>query len=363
MRYLVRSFITLLWLFIYSSGFAQKDITSQSAKRVDLAITNVTVIEATSNPSTGLHKVKVSVTIQNNGDAPSARTSLKMLVQNQIMNLVAPPNPQPQNPWHQLGDNQPVNAIAPGQPVTEEYLFIETKKVITTSRFNMGVMADAGNQIKEINETDNRSAAISVTPVAERAEYVAVTPTVQTIAQLKKIDTLVYTIGPSDFKLSNREGDFGFARISTEGVSIGASTSFSGSRVYNSLVAPLHLPAGAVIVKISFMYINLSTSGCVPHLALRSRFSDERGGWVSVQPVTSYWIAGTERTENRNGLADVKSSVTPAGFRVRIADNASYNFEVLADENARSATIPTSSLWPRNGTLFVWGINVHYSLN
>lgn len=54
MRYLMRSLITLLWLFIYSSGFAQKDITSQPAKRADLAITNITVIKATSNPSTGL---------------------------------------------------------------------------------------------------------------------------------------------------------------------------------------------------------------------------------------------------------------------------------------------------------------------
>jgi len=165
MRYLVNSFITLLWLFIYSSGSAQKDITSQSAKRADLAITNVTVTEATSNPSTGLHKVKVLVTIQNNGDAPSAQTLVKMLVQNHVMNLVAPPNPQPKNPWYQLGDNQPVNAIAPGQAVTAEYLFAETKKVITTSRFNMSLMVDAGNQIKENNETNNSSASINVTPV------------------------------------------------------------------------------------------------------------------------------------------------------------------------------------------------------
>jgi hypothetical protein len=359
----MKSSIALFILcFLYFSANAQKTLNTVSGQAADLAITELKLLEATRNEQTLLHKIKILVTIKNNGQAASGTTSLRMMIQNPEGNTAATQNIQPNIPWYDLGDPQIINAIAAGQSYTGEVQFTETKKVTKGNNFTIRLMGDAGNEIKEQNEKDNFSYPIAVNPFAAPGELVAVPPRAEINARLKKIDTLVYCIGPADFKLSNRDGDFGYMRLSSEGVSISPNNSFTAPRVYNSLVTPLHLPPGAVIVKISFKYINLATSGCVPHLALRSRFSDERGGWNNQQPITSYWNRGTGNIENREGLADVRVSNTPAGFRFSIDREVSYHFEVLADENASSTYTPATSLWPRNNSLFIWGINVYYTL-
>jgi len=359
---LVLAFITITFYGSTQKVITDKTIESKSSFTADLAITEVKLIEATRNEQTLLHKIKVLVTIKNNGLGASPATSLRMMIQNTEQNISATQNTQPNIPWYDLGDPQMINTITAGQSYTGEVQFTETKKVTKGNNFTMRLMADAGNEIKEQNEKDNFSYPIAVNPLAAPGELVAVPPRAEINARLKKIDTLVYCIGPADFKLSNRDGDFGYMRLSSEGVSISPNNSFTAPRVYNSLVTPLHLPPGAVIVKISFKYINLATSGCVPHLALRSRFSDERGGWLNNEPITSYWNRGTGNIENREGLADVRVSNTPAGFRFNIAREVSYHFEVLADENASSTYTPATSLWPRNNSLFIWGINVYYTL-
>lgn len=365
MRYPIRTLAVALMLLVFNYSIAQKVFTNQSVKRADLAITEVQLIEATRNPSTGLHKIKVSVTIKNNGDAPAASTTLQVLVQNHLLNLVAPPNPQPQNPWLPFGDNQPVSEIAPGKSLAAEYLFTETKKVITTNRFNMGVIADAGNILKEINEADNRSTEINVTPV-DRTEHVAVTPVINTPQTLVKKDTLIYTIGKADFKMSSPDMvpsnsmTNAFVKIYPQGVTLRQLG--DAPQIYASLIAPLHLPAGAVIRKIVFNYLLLPGHTAVPHLVLRSQFltATNNEGYGSNLHISPYWVTSAAR-DGANGY-QIKASQTDPGFSVSINQKASYYFEILASSD-RGRAIPQESQWPNDIKMLIWSINVHYTLN
>jgi CARDB len=363
---LLKFSIALLSFFITIPVTAQKITTDVTPKRADLAISGVQLIEATRNPATGLHKVKVSVTIRNNGDALSPATSLKMMIQNHLLNLVAPPNPQPKNPLYELGENQPVNSIAPGQPLTTEYLFTETKKVITTKSFGLALMADAGNALKEINETDNWSAQINATP-EDRTEYVAVVPGIP-LPQLPKTDTFEYTIGRADFHLqpiARTSADLNaffqcFIETNPHGITI---KKFGGDAIIRNvtLIAPLHLPVGSKIRRIKFNYIKLAGTDLVPHLVLRSHHQQTASneGWGLNTPITSYWVTspGLDGTEGYR----VMSSITNSGFNMPIGKGSTYYFEILGAD-ARSTATPMSSEWPTNDKIFIWSINVYYTL-
>lgn len=354
-------------VFLFQTVMAQKTVVESSASRADLAVTELRVIEATRNPSTGLHKIKVSVTIKNNGDKPSIGTSLKAMIQNHVLNLVAPPNPQPKNPWYQLGDMQPVNPVPPGQSITSEHLFTEVKKIITTDRFQMGVMADAGNKLKEINETDNNSAIVNVTPV-DKVEYIAVQPTIPVGSQqLIKVDTFQYTIGRADFHLQSRAATSTdlqnffqtFIEMNPHGITI---KKFGGEAIVKNvtLIAPLQLPSDAVIRKIKFNYIKLPGTDLVPHLVLRSNhLTTGNEGWGSNTPVTSYWVTSDTR-DGREGYK-VKSSITNSGFNVAISKGSTYYFEILGAD-ARSTTTPMTSDWPTTDKIFIWSIQVFYTI-
>lgn len=367
MRYMMRSLIVLSLVLIYFSGITQKISTDQPVKRPDLAITEVRLIEATRNPATGLHKVKVSVTIKNNGEAPAGGTSLQMIIQNHLLNLVTPPNPQPKNPSHQLGDNQTVNAIAPGQPITAEYLFTEIKKVVTSKSFSMTVLADAGNQIKEINETDNRSGVINITP-QDRTEYVAVTPTIPVTNRIETPDTLEYTIGRADFRLQSKaltSADLSaffqcYIETNPHGITI---KKFGGDPIIRNvtLIAPLHLPAGSRIRRVKFNYIKLAGTDLVPHLVLRSHHQQavSNEGWGLNTPITSYWVTSPAR-DGTEGYR-VMSSITNSGFNMQVSKGSTYYFEILGAD-ARSTATPMSSEWPTNDKIFIWSIQIFYTL-
>jgi CARDB len=361
-------FVIVLLSFNGSLSVTAQKTGGTVPKRADLAITEFKLIEATRNPATDLHKIKVQVTIKNNGDAPSGTTSLKMLIQNHVLNLVAPPNQQPNNPWHQLGDNQPVNDIAPGKISTVEYFFTESRKVITTSRFNIGVMADAENQLKEINETDNRSAEIKNVDPIDKTEYVAVTPTIRTTQQLVRKDTLVHSIGRADFKITTSDAvaapdiTEAFVLMGPKGVTLKRLGIEANYKITAGMSAPLHLPAGASIHKIVFNYMLLPGHSAVPHLVLRSHFltADKNEGWGSNTHLTPFWVS-SESPNGTNGY-QVKFSKTDPGFNVIINEKATYYFEVLADES-RSRGIPQTSRWPNDERMFIWSIQVYYTLN
>lgn len=367
MKKVISGSIILFTAVLFSlTGFTQKINTVQDVKRPDLAISEVRVIEATRNPSTGLHKVKVAVTIRNNGDAAAGGTSLRMLVQNQLLNAVAPTNNQPANPWYPLGENQPVRAIAPGQPLTSEYVFTETKKIISTARFNMGLVADGGNVLKEVNETDNRSAEIVVDP-EDRTEYIAVTPVREVSVSIARVDTFQYTIGRADFHLQSKARTtedmrtFFESYIETNPHGITIKRMGGAPTVRNViLAAPLHLPAGAVIRRVKFNYIKLSGTEIVPHLALRSYHQAANNeGWGLSTPITSYWVTSPSR-DGTSGYR-VMSSTTAAGFNMTFDKNSTYHFEILGAD-ARSTRTPEESEWPTNDKIFIWSIQVFYTL-
>jgi hypothetical protein len=358
----------ILFFFVISIPvIAQKEPGKTIPQTADLAITEVKLIEATRNPATGLHKIKVSVTIKNNGDAPAGNTKLKMMIQNHLLNLVAPPNPQPRNPFLQLGENQQVNSIASGQPLTKEYLFTEIKKVITTKSFSLVLMADAENALKEINETDNHSKQINAT-AEDRTEYIAVVPGI-TAPQLPKVDTFEYTIGRADFHLqpkAHTSADLSaffqcFIEMNPHGITI---KKFGGDPIVRNvtLIAPLHLPAGSRIRRVKFNYIKLAGTDLVPHLVLRSHHQQtvSNEGWGLNTPITSYWVTSPAR-DGTEGYR-VMSSITNPGFSIAITRGSTYYFEILGAD-ARSTATPMSSEWPTNDKIFIWSIQVFYTIN
>jgi hypothetical protein len=186
---LVLAFITITFYGSTQKVITDKTIESKSSFTADLAITEVKLIEATRNEQTLLHKIKVLVTIKNNGLGASPATSLRMMIQNTEQNISATQNTQPNIPWYDLGDPQMINTITAGQSYTGEVQFTETKKVTKGNNFTIRLMGDAGNEIKEQNEKDNFSYPIAVNPLAAPGELVAVIPRAEINARLKKIDT------------------------------------------------------------------------------------------------------------------------------------------------------------------------------
>jgi CARDB len=368
-KILVVSALIAIGFFGYSQKVVtDKPIESKSVQSADLEITNVILIEAKKDEQSLLHKVKVSVTIKNNGVSPSGSTLIKMMVQNQSPNMVAPQYTQPGNPWYELGDARTVNSIAAGKSFTGEYQFTEIKKVTKGDSFTMRVIVDAGKVLAEANENDNFSAPMSVTPVIVPAELVAIAPTTQITSQLIKIDTLCYTIGQADFHLqpkAHTSADLStffqcFIEMNPHGITI---KKFGGEPIVRNvtLIAPLHLPVGSKIKRVKFNYIKLAGTDLVPHLVLRSHHQRtvSNEGWGLNTPITSYWVTSPAR-DGAEGYR-VMGSITNAGFNMSVTKGSTYYFEILGAD-ARSTATPMGSEWPTNDKIFIWSINVYYTL-
>lgn len=180
--------------------------------------------------------------------------------------------------------------------------------------------------------------------------------TVQVNHQLVKVDTMNYVIGRSDFKLMNNNTGESM-KIMPQGVTI--KTQNSSGKSTNSLVAPLHLPTGAIIRSIKFNYVMLPGGGIVPHLALRSHYLTTEGGYGINKAITSYW-ASSNNINGSNGYK-VQTSGTSPGFNVAITKGSTHYFEILAG-SSQSTNTPQQSIWPDNDKIFVWSIDVQYTM-
>lgn len=188
------------------------------------------------------------------------------------------------------------------------------------------------------------------------SEVTAVQTGVRVNAQLAKVDTLSYVIGRSDFRLlNNNTGEY--MKILPQGVTI--KTESSSGKSSNSLVAPLHLPVGAIIRNVKLNYVMLPQGGVVPHLVLRSHYLTSQGGYGINKAITSFWVS-SNNLNGSNGY-NVQTSGTSQGFNVAVSKGSTHYFEILAG-SSQSTNTPQQSIWPDNEKIFIWSIDVQYTL-
>lgn len=180
--------------------------------------------------------------------------------------------------------------------------------------------------------------------------------TIRVNAQVSRPDTFNYVIGRSEFRLVNaNEGDY--IKVFPHGATIKKN---GGGRSKGTLIAPVNLPVGAKIINVRFNYIVLPQSGAVPHLVLRSHYVTSSGGYGINTPITSYWLT-SGNLNNTNGYYNVQASGTSAGFNVGITKGSTHYFEILAG-SAQSTITPQQSDWPDNEKIFIWSIDVQYTM-
>lgn len=119
----------------------------------DLQVTELRLISIVVNPTTKQSTITVSVTIKNTGQLTAAATNLKAFEQDILTGVAL---------WKGLGAPLAVHAINGGQTLTAEYVFLESPRVIGTSRFNFKVLADEEHSVAESNETNNTSSIITI---------------------------------------------------------------------------------------------------------------------------------------------------------------------------------------------------------
>lgn len=181
---------------------------------------------------------------------------------------------------------------------------------------------------------------------------------------------LVYSIPAEEFRPSNINGNIGYYKIRREdGLGTLAGT---GETINNTLVAPIHLPDGAVIEKMIFHVLSLRPSGpnsgvnsWFPHFRLVTRgivrTDRQKGAYMSILPLT-YYSATSPAISNRSGLVDVQSiSSKEIGHTIN-NKNAAYYIEILANKDDRPPVDGRGSNWPNDNYLFIWSVEVYYSM-
>jgi CARDB len=352
-KLLFTGLLIILSIFVIASDLpATKPVTG-----ADLQITDVRVIEAVRNEQTKLHTIKVEVGIRNNGSTMAVATQLMMAIKNAGVANVASQG-SISNAWVQFGKAVAVPEIAAGKMISNRYSFIETSKVTAGNEFSIRLIVDAAKKITESNETDNFSEAVVIHPTPAPAEWVAVAPVIQVDAQIKKVDTFTLSIGKTEMRLALEEKSNEYIKIFPQGITI-KSSQYTEQKSKSSIIAPINLPTGAVIRRVVFYYIVLPQSDGVPHLVLRSNYLTADGGYGINKPITSYWITSGS-LNGRNGY-DVKSSSSAPGLNIAVVPGSNHYFEILAGSASSTAT-PQTSVWPDNEKIFIWGIDVKYTL-
>ena len=172
----------------------------------------------------------------------------------------------------------------------------------------------------------------------------------------------VVSIPAEAFRPSNENGNNGYYKIRRDGLGTLAGT---GETINNSLIAPLNLPDGAVITKVEFNILSLNPHGYFPHLKLVQRGivndTRQKGAYSMNTPINKYSVNSMAMT-TESGLLDVKTiGSTAMNYKI---DNksSSYFFEVLANKSDRPPTDTRESYWPNDNYLFIWSVEVHYSM-
>src|SRR5688572_10364161 len=173
---------------------------------------------------------------------------------------------------------------------------------------------------------------------------------------------LVASIPAEAFRPTNENGNNGYYKIRRDGLGTLAGT---GEKINNSLVAPLNLPNGAVITKINFNILSLYPHRYFPHLRLIQRGivnSDrQNGAYMGNTPITKYSVSSMGMN-TESGLLDIKTVVTD-GLNYKINNKgSSYFFEVLANQSDNPPVDTRGSFWPNDNYLFIWSIEVYYTL-
>lgn len=320
----------------------------------DLLVVSVSTLETKKDVTTGLHTVKVKVVIRNSGKGMAAASQLQAVVRGSGTTANAT---NANAAWVPFGNAVAMPALKAGGSLTRELTLQETTATVSAMPFDMRIIVDAGGTVSETNESNNSSTVFQAGGLTVAAPY-----TVEANLQIKKVDTLSIQIPAEAFTLSNASGNQtgSYYLITGQG---GTMADPRNGIINNSLVAPVSLPVGAVICKVDFHYIKLSSSRSIPHLALVTRGLDgNNGGFIVRKNLIEYWISSPAATGGA-GFA-VKTSSTEKGFRFPITDQYqnSYYLEIKVDENA-GRIFPQTSAWPNGASPFIWGVKLYYTLN
>lgn len=117
----------------------------------DLVVTDLSLVEVTFDGNKKGWRVRVSVTVKNNGELLAGKTMLKASAQ-----LTG-------RSWSDFGTPVEIYPIRPGESSTKEFTFLDNNRVIgSASPFSFKVTVDPRNAIPESSETNNISSVISV---------------------------------------------------------------------------------------------------------------------------------------------------------------------------------------------------------
>lgn len=173
----------------------------------------------------------------------------------------------------------------------------------------------------------------------------------------------VVSIPAEAFRASNENGNNGYYKIRRDGLGTLAGT---GETINNTLVAPLNLPDGAVIQKIYFNVLSLYPHGYFPHFRLVQRGivnTDRQKGAYSFNTPLNKYSMNSIGTNTESGLLDIKTLVADKlNYKIN-NKGSSYFFEVLANKSDRSPTDARDSYWPNDNYLFIWSVEVYYTIN
>lgn len=204
------------------------------------------------------------------------------------------------------------------------------------------------------------------TPAAERQTSDTI-PVVKANTTINANTTLrepsVISIPAEAFRPSNEIGNNGYYKIRRDGLGTLAGSS---EIIRNTLVAPLVLPDGAVITKIEFNVLSLYPHGYRPHLRLVQRGvvndTRQKGGYMGVTRVNKY-SASSQGMTGETGLANIQT-LRSENMSYKIDNKtSSYFFEVLANRADHPPIDARDSEWPNDNYLFIWSVEVYYSLN
>lgn len=173
----------------------------------------------------------------------------------------------------------------------------------------------------------------------------------------------VFSIPAEAFRPSNENGNNGYYKIRRDGLGTLAGT---GETINNTLVAPFNLPDGAVIQKIYFNVLSLYPHGYFPHFRLVQRGivnTDRQKGAYSFNTPLNKYSMNSMGMNTESGLLDIKTLVADKlNYKIN-NKGSSYFFEVLANKSDRPPADVNGSHWPNDNYLFIWSVEVYYSLN
>lgn len=126
----------------------------------DLQVTNLEAVNVSINRSLKKLEITVRVAIKNNGQLTAVSSVLGGFIQ----------NPEGTTTSRPVDERLPVPAIDPGKTFSGEFVFRYPYSADVGFRlvpFELWVRADAGNVVKESNETNNASTKIRLVPPAQ----------------------------------------------------------------------------------------------------------------------------------------------------------------------------------------------------